>query len=129
MGTRGDGFQHVCYDALGYEQPVTVKEMVGGVGAEACPPLERWDGRVTVRASPQGDAFERALVRAAADVREGESRTLAALSVAVAGPALAAQPPQGQRVAVPASAGGDATTVRRACWATLMAARRGYRVV
>ena len=82
-----------CSDALGYEQPVTVKEMVSGVGAEACSPLERWDGRVAIRASPQGDAFERELVRAAAGVREGESRALTALSVAIAGPALAAQPP------------------------------------
>ena len=91
--------------------------------------MERWDGRVAVRASPQGEVFERELVRAAAGVREGESRALTALSVAVAGPALAALPPQGLRVALPASAGGDVTAVRKACWESLMAARRGYRVV
>ena len=92
-------------------------------------PVERWDGRVEVRASPQGGVFERELVRAAAGVREGESRALTALSVAVAGPALAAQPPQGLRVDVPASASGDAAAVRKACWASLVAARRGYRVM
>ena len=118
-----------CSDALGYEQPVTVKEMVVGVGAGACPPVERWDGRVEVRASPQGDAFERELVRAAAGVREGESRALTALSVAVARPASAAQPPQGLRVDLPASKAGDADAVRKACWGSLMAARRAYRVV
>ena len=37
-----------CSDALGYEQPVTVKEMVAGVDAEACQPVERWDGRFAV---------------------------------------------------------------------------------
>ena len=32
-----------CSDALGYEQTVTVKEMVAGVDAEECQPVERWD--------------------------------------------------------------------------------------
>ena len=91
--------------------------------------MERWDGRVEVRASPQGDAFERELVQAAAGVREGEARALAAFSIAVAGPALAAVPPAGLRFSVPAGEGGSATVVRRACWASLVAARRGYRVV
>ena len=118
-----------CSDALGYEQPVTVKEMVDGVRVAACPPREPWDARMAMRVSPQGEAFERELVREAARVGEGESRTLAPFSVAVAGERLAAQPPQGLRVEVPASAGADAAAVRRACWATLMAARRAYRVV
>ena len=118
-----------CSDALGYEQPVAVKEMVGGVSAAACLPRERWDGRIRVRASPQGDVFERDLVQAAASVREGETRALAAFSIAVAGPALAAVPPEGLRVGVPAGEGGSAAVVRRACWASLVAARRGYRVV
>ena len=48
------GLSRACSDALGYEQPVTVKEMVAGVDAEACQPVERWDGRVAVRTSPQG---------------------------------------------------------------------------
>ena len=71
--------------------------------------------------------FERELVRAAAGVGEGESRALAALSVAVAGPALAALPPEGLRVSIPA--GGGAAAVRKACWESLVAARRSYRVV
>ena len=103
--------------------------MVGGVSAAACPPQERWDGRVAVHASPQGDVFERELVRAAAGVEEGETRALAAFSIAVAGPALAAVPPEGLRFRVPASEGGSAAVVRRACWESLVAARRGYRVV
>ena len=83
-----------------------------------------------MRTSPQGEMFERELVRAAAGVGEGESRTLTALSVAVAGPALAAVPPAGRlRVSMPAGEGRRAAAVRRACWASLVAARRGYRVV
>ena len=82
-----------------------------------------------MRASPQGEVFERELVRAAAGVGEGESRALAAFSVAVAGPALAAVPPEGLRVSIPAGEGGGAAVVRRACWESLVAARRGYRVV
>ena len=103
--------------------------MVAGVDAEACQPVERWDGRVAVRASLQGEIFERELVRAAAGVGEGESRALAAFSVAVAGPALATVPPEGLRFSVPAGEGGIAAVVRRACWESLVAARRGYRVV
>ena len=118
-----------CSDALGYEQPVEVKEMVGGVSAAACPPQVRWDGRVQVSASPQGDVFERELVQAAAGVREGEARALAAFSIAVAGPALAAVPPEGLRFSVPAGEGGSAAVVRRACWESIVAARRGFRVV
>ena len=83
--------------------------MVAGVGAEACQPVERWDGRFAVQASPQGEVFERELVRAAAGVGEGESRTLAALSVAVAGPALAAVPPAGLRVSMPAGTANHAS--------------------
>ena len=135
-GAEGEAARHACAalsracsDALGYEQPVTVKEMVAGVDAEACQPVERWDGRVAVRTSPQGEVFERELVRAAAGVGEGESRALAAFSVAVAGPALAAVPPGGLRFGVPAGEGGSAAVVRRACWESIVAARRGYRVV
>ena len=67
--------------------------------------------------------------RRRASVREGETRALAAFSIAVAGPALAAVPPEGLRFGVPAGEGGSAAVVRRACWASLVAARRGYRVV
>ena len=103
--------------------------MVAGVDAAACQPVERWDGRVEVHASPQGDVFERELVQAAAGVREGGARALAAFTIAVAGPALAAAPPEGLRFSVPAGEGGSAAVVRRACWASIVAARRGYRVV
>ena len=75
------------------------------------------------------NVFERELVRAAAGVGEGETRALAAFSIAVAGPALAAVPPEGLRFSVPAGEGGSAAVVRRACWASIVAARRGYRVV
>ena len=106
-----------------------MKEMVAGVDAAACQPVERWDGRVAVHASPQGDVFERELVRAAAGVREGETRALAAFSIAVAGSVLAAAAPGGLRFSVPAGEGGSAAVVRRACWESIVAARRGYRVV
>ena len=87
------------------------------------------DGLRCGRRRRASEVFERELVRAAASVGEGESRALAALSVAVAGPALAALPPEGLRVRVPTGGGGGAAAVRKACWESLMAARRAYRVV
>ena len=73
---------------------------IGAIGVHtsgASSPGSSRDGRIAVHASPQGDVFERELVRAAAGVGEGETRALAAFSIAVAGPALAAVPPEGLR--------------------------------